>query len=241
MKLTPKENVSAHKVKKDNKSKSDKTPKYVDVNELHKEMGVDKYSREEVLDMVYKEKRTHKRNPYLEEKILSYLADGYTKKASAEAAGINESTLYHWINNDDVFKHRVENALGGKIRLLAIDNISEAVKEGDLDASKYILNKTRHFERRYGDGKSDDSKLLSKNPSTGVFEIREPEDIASALLGDTSIETIGEGEFDELEQLLYQQEEMSQKGIQIAKDGGVDEKIQIAKEDETAKDIEQDN
>lgn len=152
-------------------------------------------------------KNTHKRNPFTERMILGWLAEGLTKQAAAQRSGITEQTLYNWMRWDPIFKKRVENNMGGEISLKAVDNVAGRVRDGDLDASKWWLSKTRHFEKRYSETPNG-QVALEKNPHTGVFEVVKPLSIPEALLGDEYEEPEGieESTEDELEELLYAQD-----------------------------------
>lgn len=170
----------------------------IDVTQFEKERQeeLESASREEILDMKYSEKRTHKRNPYIEEKILGWLAEGKTKKQAAENSGITEQTLYNWIKADPIFKKRVENNLGGTIILKAVDTVAQAVRDGDLQAAQWYLKNTKHFDKRYQE-QQDGSIPLEKNPRTGAFEVVSPTSIAGALLGEELEDEI------DLEEALY--------------------------------------
>ena len=89
--------------------------------------------------------------------------------------------------------------MGGSITLRAIDNIAEKVNEGDFDASKFWINKTKVMDKRY-DPKHAENKF-EPNPVTGVFEVVEPDSIAGSLLG-PEVELDDE----DLDALLYAQD-----------------------------------
>ena len=156
-------------------------------------------TREEAKAMINSELKTWKKTPYIEEKILSYLSEGKTKKRAASLSGITEQTLYNWINKDPHFRTRVENHLGGTITLRAIDNVAEEVRLGDVDASKWWIKNTKHFDKRY-DPQKNGGNVLEANVSTGVFEIVEPDNVVEALIGPTDLEE------DDLIAALYEQD-----------------------------------
>lgn len=142
--------------------------------------------------------------------ILGFLAKGTTKKAAAEMAGISEVMFYKYCRQDPEFKQKVEACLGGEDTISALVNISQAVRAGDIEASKYLLNKTKHYERRY-DPKYQDNKTieLTKNPITGIME--EPTDldnIRGSLLGE-EFELDEQSGLDKIEQMLMEQDKQA--------------------------------
>lgn len=146
--------------------------------------------------------------------ILGYLSKGITKKASAVMADVTEQTFYNYCKEDPEFKMKVEACLGGEDKIQALVNISLKVKEGDLEASKYVLNKTRHYEKRY-DPKWMDPTLIetAKNPVTGLFEVTtDMDDISSSLLGE-EFEFDKDSKLDEMEQVLMAQDEKAEETI----------------------------
>lgn len=139
--------------------------------------------------------------------ILGYLSKGSTKKAAAEMAGIDEATFYRWAKRDNQFKQMADACLGGEDELIALTNVSRAVRRGDMDATKYLLNKRKTYEKRYDPSyMSDKNKELAKNPVTGVFEVYESDEIISGLLGD-SFELDESSGMDALEQALYEEDD----------------------------------
>lgn len=167
--------------------------------ELDKEMAM--LSQEEVEVMQNDTRRTWKKTPWIEAKILAHLAEGKTKKRAAELSGITEQSLYNWLRDDDVFKARVENSMGGLITLQAIDNIAEEVRRGDLDASKWWITKTKAFDKRY-DPKLNGGDTIEPNPKTGVFEVVEAQSIANSLLGEET-----DLDDEDLDAILYAQDQ----------------------------------
>ena len=143
--------------------------------------------------------------------ILGYLSKGANKKSAAAMVPITEQTFYNYINDDEDFKARVVACLGGEDEIQAKLNLSLAVKHGDLEASKYILNKTRHYEKRY-DPKWMDPTLIEtqRNPSTGMFEIvTDMDEISSQLLGE-EFELDSNSGLDDMEQILMAQDRQSE-------------------------------
>jgi len=146
--------------------------------------------------------------------ILGFLAKGVSKKAAASMAQVTEQTFYNYCREDADFKNRVDACLGGEDKIQAIVNISNAVKHGDIEASKYLLNKTRYYEKRY-DPKWMDENLLetTKNPVTGIFEVvTDFDDITSSILGD-GFEYDKDSGLDPMEQLLMAQKEKALEDI----------------------------
>lgn len=138
--------------------------------------------------------------------ILGYLSKGSSKKAASEMSGVTEQTFYNWCKDDLEFKAMADACLGGEDELIALTNVSRAVRKGDMEATKYLLNKRRYYEKRF-DSKFQDDKVkeLEKNPITGVFEPM-ADDVVSGLLGD-GFELDNTDGVDELEAALYKQEE----------------------------------
>ena len=168
--------------------------------QIEKELG--KLSAEEVDLMVNDTRKTHKKTPWIEAKVLAHLAAGKTKKSAAQLSGITERTFYNWIKSDDVFKARVENAMGGLITLAAIDNIADEVRLGNVEASKWWLKSTKAFDKRY-DPKLNSGATLEANPRTGVFEIVEATGLAESLLEPGYDEDLDD---EDLDAILYAQD-----------------------------------
>lgn len=175
----------------------------VDNNELDKDIGYRAIAKKITSDFDSLEEK-HK---FKQSLILGYLSKGSTKKAAAEMAGIDEATFYRWAKKYPEFKEMADACLGGEDELIALTNVSRAVRRGDMDATKYLLNKRKYYEKRYDPQLMDDkNKELAKNPVTGVFEVMEQDDIISGLLGD-NFEVDENSGMDSLEQALYEEDE----------------------------------
>lgn len=55
--------------------------------------------------------------------ILGYISQGYSNKAAAEKAGINEATFYEWLNTKAEFSELVKDAQrqGDKVRINSVE------------------------------------------------------------------------------------------------------------------------
>jgi len=146
--------------------------------------------------------------------ILGFLAKGVTKKGAASMANVTEQTFYNYVKNDPEFKIQVEACLGGEDKIQALVNVSNAVKRGDAEMTRYLLNKTRHYEKRY-DPKWMDPDMIEteKNPTTGVFEvITDLDQISGEILGD-DFEYDEESGLDQMEQILMAQDDEAMNTI----------------------------
>ena len=86
--------------------------------------------------------------------ILELLSQGYSNKAAAEKAGINETTLYEWIATKPEFSKSFKEAqqVGDKVRVNSVESA--------------LLDVARGFE--YEEVRTEyESKL---NPATGQYE-----------------------------------------------------------------------
>jgi hypothetical protein len=150
------------------------------------------------------------------QKCLSYLANGATKKAAAFRTGVTEMTFYNWCNADPKFKAMADAALGGEDELIALYNVSQGVRKGDPEMTKYLLNKRKTYERRFDQKLMDEkSRELIKNPATGVFEPMESDSVIAGLMGelgafgdDYHSEDTSLVNMDSLERALYEGDDM---------------------------------
>lgn len=147
--------------------------------------------------------------------ILGFLSKGLNKKMSATMAGISEVTFYEYVNTDPEFKTKVDACLGGEDIISAQVNISQAVRSGDIEASKYLLNKTMHYEKRYNPKFMDPNMIeVQKNPVTGVLDVyTDYKEISDSILG-SEFESDKDSALDEMEQILLEQDSRAEEFIE---------------------------
>jgi hypothetical protein len=72
--------------------------------------------------------------------LLKHLRAANTRKASAEAAGISEATLWRWLQADEGFANEVKEAEAAW-QVEAVKDIRKAASDGTWQAAAWILER----------------------------------------------------------------------------------------------------
>lgn len=86
--------------------------------------------------------RPSKRNPILEEMILTHIRSGNFKETSCQSCGIDVATLASWINKDPEWAARVAMA-EAEAELALVAKIKAAQADGTWRAHAWLLERTR--------------------------------------------------------------------------------------------------
>lgn len=192
--------------------KKDKAELRKDVRKkIADDFPVHHYSDEEVELLANPDKKYLKKNPFNKKLFLALVSKGVKRIPACEDIGITEQTLYNWFQDDPSFKQQVEDQTHYELVQDAFAVVKKEIKEGDPDMSKYVLNKTRYWDRRYDPnfGKKD-NRVLDIIPTAKVINVGQNEEIKDSLVG-IGFEIDSESEFDEFEQILYQENDQKQE------------------------------
>jgi hypothetical protein len=89
--------------------------------------------------------RPGKLTPQVEARILDALRRGNTRTAAAEAAGIDRTQLWRWMERFATFRNEVTRA-EAEAEVDAVDTIRDAYRAGDWKAASWWLERQRHAD-----------------------------------------------------------------------------------------------
>jgi len=80
------------------------------------------------------------------EEILQYAREGLSIKTCAEAAGVDESTMYRWMDRNENFRKSFKRARSEGARLLAVQGLAEDSGK-DTSMAKFLLERSHGYTK----------------------------------------------------------------------------------------------